>query len=69
MRAPDFIKLNLCKLNLEATAGKPEGWKLAIRPIQGFSKEQLDGIALFFEHLHPAEDIHEKAKALVWGLR
>ena len=58
------------KLNLEATAEQTGGMEtLAIRPIQGFSKEQLDElIALFFEHFTAAEDIHEKAKALVWGV-
>ncbi len=55
------------KLNLEATAEQTGGMEtLSIRPIQGFSNEQLDDLnALFFENYTATADIHKKAKNLV----
>ena len=57
------------KLNLTPASDVGGLETLSIRPLQGFSKEQLDEvITLFFEHFTAAEDIHEQAKTLVWGV-
>jgi len=57
------------KLNLHQAPNDDGVETVSIRPIQGFSKEQLDEvITLFFEHFTAAEDIHEKAKILVCGV-
>ena len=57
------------KLNLPQDSDTQGPETLSIRPIQGFSRTQLDELStLFFEHFTAAEDIHEKAKTLVCGV-
>ena len=57
------------KLNLHQAPDDDGLETVSIRPIQGFSKEELDEvITLFFEHFTAAEDIHEKASHLVCGV-